>query len=36
MEAEGSLPFSQESATGPYPESDESNPQATSQSVFFP
>jgi hypothetical protein len=26
MEAEGSLPSSKESATGPYPETDESSP----------
>jgi len=26
METEGSLPFSQKPATGPYPESDESSP----------
>jgi hypothetical protein len=26
MEPEGSLPYSQESATGPYPELDESSP----------
>jgi hypothetical protein len=25
MELEGSLPYSQEPATGPYPKSDESN-----------
>jgi hypothetical protein len=26
MKAEGSVPWSQETATGPYPERDESNP----------
>jgi hypothetical protein len=26
METEGSLPFSQQPATGPYPETDESSP----------
>jgi len=27
MEPEGSLPYSQESTTGPYPKPDASNPQ---------
>jgi len=33
MEPEGSLPYSQEPATGPYPESDASSPQI---STLFP
>jgi hypothetical protein len=33
MEPEGSLPSSQEPATSPYPESDESNPHAQ---ILFP
>jgi hypothetical protein len=32
MDPEGSLPYLQEKATGPYPEPHESNPQ---QSYFF-
>jgi hypothetical protein len=33
MEPVGSLPFSQESATSPYPEPDEFNPQFP---ILFP
>jgi hypothetical protein len=33
MEIEGSLPYSQEPATDPYPEPDESSPQF---STIFP
>jgi hypothetical protein len=34
MEPEGSLPYSQEPSTGPYPEPDKSNPYHP-MSIFF-
>jgi len=35
MESEGSLPCSQEPATGPCPEPDESSPHTVTLSIFI-
>jgi hypothetical protein len=34
MEPEGSLPYSQELSTGPYPESDRSSPHRSILSLY--
>jgi hypothetical protein len=35
MEPDGSLPYSQEHSTGPYPEPAQSNPYHPSLSLYF-